>query len=305
MPVFLLIVASASNPMEMSSKKRKKSFLNKLRSGFKRKDNELEEKSDFYDKQEKVFDSRRTDHSAVASCSSDQKVVKAVDSEICVTVPGNSLSEKEGQNDKNLSDMRENCKNVVTIKSESSRFPNVDDDISEKHQKCNVTKNEQEDSKLGSDRHMNTKIAFLKQDTGVSSRLSSGDIEKMHDDNGTKSYRPDSKDAMLQSLNNASITSDTRKFLVKGAKAISQESSEDSDFSADSTEDSFQDSSEDETEHLFEKARNFKDEYFTKGKYITYFFLEMERQFYNPTDVYSMVQYHNTDCEKPEKEGIK
>ncbi|KAG5316298.1 INP5E phosphatase, partial [Acromyrmex insinuator] len=74
----------------------------------------------------------------------------------------------------------------------------------------------------------------------------------------------------------------------------------------DSMEDSFEDSSEDENEHLIEseKAQKyFKDEYFTKGKYITYFFLEMERQLYNPTDVYSMVQYRNTDREKPEKKG--
>ncbi|XP_018350653.1 PREDICTED: 72 kDa inositol polyphosphate 5-phosphatase isoform X2 [Trachymyrmex septentrionalis] len=74
----------------------------------------------------------------------------------------------------------------------------------------------------------------------------------------------------------------------------------------DSMEDSFEDSSEDENEHLIEseKARKyFKDEYFTKGKYITYFFLEMERQLYDPTDVYSMVQYHDTDCKKPEKKG--
>ncbi|XP_018310819.1 72 kDa inositol polyphosphate 5-phosphatase isoform X2 [Mycetomoellerius zeteki] len=73
----------------------------------------------------------------------------------------------------------------------------------------------------------------------------------------------------------------------------------------DSTEDSFEDSSEDENEHpIKSKAQKyFKDEYFTKGKYITYFFLEMERQLYNPTDVYSMVQYHDTDNEKPGKKG--
>ncbi|EZA55056.1 72 kDa inositol polyphosphate 5-phosphatase [Ooceraea biroi] len=74
----------------------------------------------------------------------------------------------------------------------------------------------------------------------------------------------------------------------------------------DSTEDSFEDdSSEDETDRPFKSDKilqYFKDEYFTKGKYITYFFLEMERQFYNPTDVYSMIQYHDTD-QKPEKEG--
>ncbi|KAL6262255.1 hypothetical protein P5V15_007350 [Pogonomyrmex californicus] len=74
----------------------------------------------------------------------------------------------------------------------------------------------------------------------------------------------------------------------------------------DSTEDSFEESSEDENEHLIESERTqryIKDEYFTKGKYITYFFLEMERQFYNPTEVYSMVHYHENDCEKPGKEG--
>ncbi|XP_032690444.1 inositol polyphosphate 5-phosphatase E isoform X2 [Odontomachus brunneus] len=93
---------------------------------------------------------------------------------------------------------------------------------------------------------------------------------------------------------------------VKEMKAICQESSEDSDFSADSTEDSFEESSEDENEHLIESEKTqkyLKDEYFTKGKYITYFFLEMERQFYNPSEVYKMVQYHDTACEKPEKEG--
>ncbi|XP_011691100.1 PREDICTED: 72 kDa inositol polyphosphate 5-phosphatase isoform X2 [Wasmannia auropunctata] len=74
----------------------------------------------------------------------------------------------------------------------------------------------------------------------------------------------------------------------------------------DSTEASYEDSSEDENDHLIESEKDrkyYKDEYFTKGKYITYFFLEMERQFYKPTDVYSMVQYHDTDCKKPEKEG--
>jgi len=289
----------------MSNKKRRKSFLDKLRCIFKEKNDELKEQSDFYNKQEKVFDSRQTDHLGGASCS-DQKISKTVNSEICMTVPRNSLSGKEN-NDKNLADVQKNCKNLITVKSESSRFSNVNDDMSEKHEKYNVMKNEQH-SKLGSDRHMNTKIAFLKQDNdaGVSSRSSPGDTEKIHHDNGTKSYSPDSKIAILESLN-ASITSDTRKFLVKETKAISQESSEDSDFSADSTEDSFENSSEDENDLIeSEKARTyFKDEYFTKGKFITYFFLEMERQFYNPTDVYSMVQYRDTDFEKPEKEGTK
>lgn len=284
--------------MSSPSKKRRKSFLNKLRRVFKGKD-ELEEQPDFYSKQKKVFDGGQSDPLGSASCSSNQQVAKVVDSEISVAAPKNSLSGKEEHNDKNLSDVGENCKNVVTVKSESSRLPNIGDDISEKHQKYNGTKNEQVDTRLGSDRHMSTKLAFLRQDNdiGASSRSSLGDTEKMHHDNGTKSYGPDPKIAMLQSLNNASVTSDTKKFIVKETKAISQESSEDSDFSADSTEDSFDDSSEDENE-LIESRKYFKDEYFTKGKYITYFFLEMERQFSNPTEVYKMIQYHNTGCKK-------
>lgn len=304
--VFFLINESMSNLPKMSNKKKKKSFFNKLRRIFKKKD-KLEEQSEFCNKQEKVFDDRQTDHIGGASCSSDQKIAKAVGSEICVTVPRNSLSGKETHVDKNLS---ENCKNVDIIKSESFRFPNVNDDISEKNHQ-NVTKNKQLDYKLGSDRHMNTKITFLNQDNNtINSRypeLSLGDTGKVHHDNGTKSYSSDSKNAILRSLNDTNITSGTRKFLKKETKAISQESSEDSDFSADSTEDSFEDSSEDENEHpIKSKAQKyFKDEYFTKGKYITYFFLEMERQLYNPTDVYSMVQYHDTDNEKPGKKGTK
>lgn len=301
-PLFFFWSLIVNNLLKMSSsdKKRRKSFLNKLRYVFKRKDDELEEQSGAC-KQEKIF-SEQTDHLRSASSSSEQKV----SNEKCVTVPKNNLSTKEEHKDKNLSDMPESCKNIV--RSENSRFPNVDDDISEEHQNYNVTKNKQRNSKLGSDRHMSTKIAFLKQDNDidVNSRSSPGNTGKMCHDNGTKSYSPDSKNAILQSLNNATVTSGTRKFLVKETKTISQENSEDSDFSADSTEDSFEDSSEDENEHLeSEKARiYFKDEYFTKGKYITYFFLEMERQFYNPTDVYSMVQYH-AECQKPKKEGTQ
>ncbi|XP_077263461.1 inositol-3-phosphate synthase isoform X1 [Temnothorax americanus] len=290
--------------MSSLSKKKRKSFFKKLRCGFTRNDDE----SGVCSKRGKVLDSgRQTDRLGRASCSSDEKVgSKAIGSEIRVTAPRNSLSGKGEHSDKNLSDMRENCKNVVTVRSESSRSPpDVGDDISEKRR--NVTKNEQGDTKLGSDRHMSTKIAFLKQDNdiGVSSRSYLGDTGKVRHDNGTKSYSPDCKSAPLQSLNHASVTSDARKFLVKETKAISQESSEDSDFSADSTEDSFEYSSEDENELIeSEKGQiHFKDEYFTKGKFITYFFLEMERQFYDPTDVYSMVQYRDTACEKPDKEG--
>ncbi|XP_076243403.1 inositol-3-phosphate synthase isoform X2 [Calliopsis andreniformis] len=75
----------------------------------------------------------------------------------------------------------------------------------------------------------------------------------------------------------------------------------------DIAEDSIEESSEDENDLLIDhekNEKNLKDEYFTKGKYITYFFLEMERQSYNPSDVYTMVHYHEcNNTEKPGKEG--
>lgn len=295
-----------SNP---NRKKRKKSFLNKLRNVFKKKDN-LEEQIEI-NKQEETVSSQQTDNLESVSYNFDQKIAPKTidneDSETYVTVAKNSSSEKEKYEYKNLSNMQRDCKNVIIGKNENSRCNIIVDSKSADCQKYSIIENEQ-DSKLGTDRYMTTKIAFLKQENiNVTSQLYLGDIDKLYHNNKTKS--PDSNSAMLQSLsNNASISSDTCKFLVKETKAVSQESSEDSDFSADSTEDSFEESSEDENEHMIESEKiqkYFKDDYFTKGKYITYFFLQMERQFYNPMEVYSMVQYHDTAREKPGKEGTK
>ncbi|XP_043667312.1 inositol polyphosphate 5-phosphatase E isoform X3 [Vespula pensylvanica] len=78
-----------------------------------------------------------------------------------------------------------------------------------------------------------------------------------------------------------------------------------STYTEESTEDEIEESSEDENIQIINAEKDhkyIKDDYFTKGKYITYFFLEMERQFYDPSkEVYSMVTYHDTNsCEKPE-----
>ncbi|XP_026828008.1 inositol polyphosphate 5-phosphatase E isoform X1 [Ooceraea biroi] len=293
-----------SNP---NKKKRKTSFLNKLRHVFKGKDDEFGEQAGFY-RQEETFNNRPTDNLENISRDSDKNVSQATEkSEICVTTTTKGDLSREGKyNDRDLSDtVQGNCKNVTTVKSENFKSNIVRDDESVKQQKNNVTESERENPKLGSDRYMCTKIAFLEQKNDTTSCLSSRDNDKLQFDSGTE--RSNSKTPiLLPPSNNVSIRSDTRKFVVKETKAISQESSEDSDFSADSTEDSFEDdSSEDETDRPFKSDKilqYFKDEYFTKGKYITYFFLEMERQFYNPTDVYSMIQYHDTD-QKPEKEG--
>ncbi|XP_019885281.1 inositol polyphosphate 5-phosphatase E isoform X1 [Camponotus floridanus] len=293
-----------SNP---NKKKRKKSFLDKLRNVFKKED-ELERQTEFY-RQVETVSNQQTDNLESVSCNFDQKIAPETtnneNSETYITVE-NILSEKEKYKYKNLSDMQRDCKNVIIDKNENSRCNIIADNESADCQKYNSGTENEQDSKLGSDRYINTKIEFLKQENvNITSQLYLGDTDKLFHNNKTKS--PDSNSAMLQSFsNNASVSSDTCKFLVKETKVVSQESSEDSDFSADSTEESFEESSEDENERIIESEKiqkYFKDDYFTKGKYITYFFLEMERQFYNPLDVYSMVQYHDTASEKPGKEG--
>lgn len=305
-----------SNP---SKKKRKASFLSKLRGAFKGKDDEFEEQTGSY-RQKETSTSRRSND--LTSASDENLVSRATErSETCATTTTTTttittksdLSGKENRNDKNLMDIpqEKTCENVPPARSE-----NLKSNVVEKDECCNVTEDQKQESpKLGSDRHMNTKIAFLERETvnvNVTLRSCPRDtaIDSKSQSAGATQTRTNSKTATLVSpSSNASVRNDSRKFLVKETKAISQESSEDSDFSADSTEDSYGDaSSEDETDRPFRSEKilqYFKDEYFTKGKYITYFFLEMERQFYNPSEVYSMVQYHLTDCEKPEKEGIR
>ncbi|XP_072748415.1 inositol polyphosphate 5-phosphatase E isoform X2 [Anoplolepis gracilipes] len=110
------------------------------------------------------------------------------------------------------------------------------------------------------------------------------------------------KEEMQVTNDQAQMTQET---VIKRNNVAARKEQRYSSYIEDSTEDSFEESSEDENDLIeSEKIKKyFKDDYFTKGKYITYFFLEMERQFYNPMEVYSMVQYHDTACEKPGKEG--
>lgn len=291
----------------INKKRRKRSFLNKISDVFKRKNNELGQQSEFCGQVE-VSDDRQSDNSK--SNSDNKIVVQSVSKgETCITTAQDSSSETGEYNGKNIADVctQQSCKNVIAIKNDESFERVIENNERPEREKYYVMKNEQEKRKLGTDRHINVKIAFLNEDND--SRSTSQSYLKSAD-NETKDPDSDMKSTESQHscFNNAIVTNDTRAFIVKETKVIFQENSEDSDFSADSTEDSFEESSEDENEHLIESEKTqkyLKDEYFTKGKYITYFFLEMERQFYNPSEVYKMVQYNDTTCEKPEKEGIK
>ncbi|KAG8042072.1 hypothetical protein G9C98_000063 [Cotesia typhae] len=81
----------------------------------------------------------------------------------------------------------------------------------------------------------------------------------------------------------------TKQLLIKEKKHRGHSCSSDSDES-DSLE--YPSCDEDESESEPEKT-NIKDLYFTTGKYITYFFLEMERKWYNPQEEqYGYIMYH-------------
>ena len=86
--------------------------------------------------------------------------------------------------------------------------------------------------------------------------------------------------------------SKNRKFIMKEAKSV-DDSSDDSDYSITDSDDL-----SDENERLLDVEKgeyNMKDDYFTKGKYLSFFFLQMEKMNYNPNDVYAIIQYYDSD----------
>ncbi|XP_076398296.1 inositol-3-phosphate synthase isoform X2 [Megachile rotundata] len=105
----------------------------------------------------------------------------------------------------------------------------------------------------------------------------------------------------------ASGTQDIREHVAETSSISAGKEQRQSVFVKESTEDLFEESSENGSDFLNDSERyekSLKDQYFTKGKYITYFFLEMERHFYHPTEAYSIIQYHESgNTEKPGKEG--
>nr|XP_034192148.1 inositol polyphosphate 5-phosphatase E isoform X1 [Osmia lignaria]XP_034192149.1 inositol polyphosphate 5-phosphatase E isoform X1 [Osmia lignaria]XP_034192150.1 inositol polyphosphate 5-phosphatase E isoform X1 [Osmia lignaria] len=105
----------------------------------------------------------------------------------------------------------------------------------------------------------------------------------------------------------ASGTQDVQEFITERSNVNAGKEQRRSAFVEESTEDSFEESSENGSERLNDYERydkSLKDQYFTKGKYITYFFLEMERHFCDSTEVYNMIQYDESNTtEKPGNEG--
>lgn len=84
------------------------------------------------------------------------------------------------------------------------------------------------------------------------------------------------------------------KFLTNMIKSETVET----DSESDEWSDSECDSSGDENTDFLEAERDeldYGELYFTKGKYMSFFFLQMERQGYDPNDVYTIIRYHDDE----------
>ncbi|XP_046820333.1 inositol polyphosphate 5-phosphatase E isoform X1 [Vespa crabro] len=281
-----------------SRKKRKNSFLNKLTKVFRKKKTHVSERQTDHSSEEIIEQKSELQQQPIKHITdSNEQINTSVKSDINFPVT-RSFSSKH---------INDECSNT------SNYFKTSSVSLSGENKNFNMLGKQEGVMYSGSDRYIHIKTAFLKQDNTLSgfyqmqpSNASENKIQSI-DKNQIKIMNSFTKkiiqNSELKNDNvNESIT--THKFLIKELKSTTQESSEDSDFSAESTEDEIEESSEDENIQMINAERDqkyIKDDYFTKGKYITYFFLEMERQSYNPSEVYSMVTYHDTNtCEKPE-----
>lgn len=97
-----------------------------------------------------------------------------------------------------------------------------------------------------------------------------------------------------------------KKFISKEKRRNNDDTSSDSDYSTTDTSDSSDDEIDNE-QFLSSEKNDFylKSDYFTKGKYMTYFFLQMEKMNYNPYDVYSIIRYHDSETAGERKKKIQ
>ncbi|XP_043465301.1 inositol polyphosphate 5-phosphatase E isoform X1 [Leptopilina heterotoma] len=95
-----------------------------------------------------------------------------------------------------------------------------------------------------------------------------------------------------------------KKFISKEKMRNNDDTSSDSDYSTTDTSDSSDD--ENDNEQFLSSEKNdfyLKSDYFTKGKYMTYFFLQMEKMNYNPYEVYNIIRYYDSEISENSSSG--
>ncbi|KAI4495240.1 hypothetical protein M0804_001441 [Polistes exclamans] len=281
-----------------SNKKKKNSFLNKISKIFRKKKTHVLERQTSHSS-EGIDNGQKSDfqESIKYLTHSNEQINISVKPAINVHVKHHFPSEH----------IEDECNSQTNTNQTHHKTSSMS--LSGESKNDNILGKQEGVMNLGSDKYLNIKTAFLKQDNKLS------ELDQIQIDTEKKIQSIDNTlikmtDSIIEKvINNPELKNgnvyESHSFLIKELKSTSQESSEDSDFSAESTEDEIEESSDDENIQMIYAERDhkyIKDDYFTKGKYITYFFLEMERQFYDPSDVYSMVNYHDCNCcEKPER----
>lgn len=111
-------------------------------------------------------------------------------------------------------------------------------------------------------------------------------------------------DRQLHDAINSTPGIDATKKFVKRLRRTETRDTSDSD-SEDWTTDSASESSDIENDFILAERDelDYGELYFTKGKYMSYFFLQMERQSYDPHEVYSIVRFRKD--EKPKGNEAK
>ena len=101
---------------------------------------------------------------------------------------------------------------------------------------------------------------------------------------------------------NSSVSKITSKFMTRMMK----DENFDSDSDIDDATDDETDTSDENTDFIDAERDelDYGELYFTKGKYMSYFFLQMERQSYDP-DVYTIVRYYGNEHLRLSQRGKK
>ncbi|KAK0090636.1 hypothetical protein PV325_009379 [Microctonus aethiopoides] len=153
---------------------------------------------------------------------------------------------------------------------------------------------------VNSDRHLNAKKNFMDNKPSIVTTKSS--VNKSNDENSTLIVKDKVHKPKVETKNILNSSSDV-KLTEKSLNTNKHTDYYDSDSDESDVIDEFSD--EDENIVLIESetiGRDIADFYFTTGKYLSHFFLAMERQGYSPNDeIYTLIHYHDHNKEQIKK----
>lgn len=301
-------------PQKKDKKKKKKSFLNKMSKVFggRKINKSSDNSSSSTDSRSNNFQSSDFD----GSLSSSSRTTSARNSPAKTTGDEQILEQQLLQNVDHSNEITVNTlQKNSTITVSSGQVSKIINDENLKAEERQSNDQDIDDLRLlteldnnnlsrrGSDRNFEAKQKFMEEKK--SSEISTISLEEKNK-LGMQSKIDITPEKMLKKIQskNKNVSELTKKLMEKEKKINCDNESTDSDESDSTTTYT----SDDENIDIIESEiieKNIKDLYFTTGKFITYFFLEMERKWYNPKEeIYSYIKYHNKDGNSLNK-GIK